>query len=307
MKFEALNKYLHAKFGFPNKSTEMSFPDASAEDLNEAHLAAADFMAENPDNKNHLLVQNWLNSIESHPLYVPNGQNTPESIHHEGLASPVKGGRNTRVKEEIGLAQGEAEIVALYVDPRKCWARPAYTTISIVENGIELTRWKCKICSSTFAFSKKTTANIQKHLRTQHINLYLALIRKRQVENPVESQAPIPTHLDKKVKTCHFTQKGLNEWLVKYSVFTDQSFLGVEHPVFVGLLEYCHPGITLPTRNKIRDDFMHSYKLKKESLKLKLKEVTFNSITDFFIVLYYRPLDIPFHDIIYGCYLPLHR
>ena len=304
--WQELNEYLHGKIGYCSL-TGTSFPQATSEDLNEAHVAATDFMNEYPDDENLLLVQVWLNNIEAHPCYLPNDNNTHDAHLTQESIIPEESASSVKVSIVGGISQIETEIVDLYVDTKKCWARPAYTTVSVAEKGLEILKWNCKKCSATFAISKGTTANIQKHLKTQHVVLYEALMTKRNSGGSVLSQAPTQTHLNKKAKSYHFTQKGLTEWLVKYSVLTDQSFLSIEHPVFVGLLEYCHPGIVLPKRKRIKEDVLSFYKIKKENLKLRLKEVNTSLINDLLFVLYYRPLDIQVYEIIYGCYLSLHR
>jgi hypothetical protein len=73
------------------------------------------------------------------------------------------------------------------------------------------------------------------------------------------SSTLVQQHIDKKTKLVHFTQRGLSEWLVKYSVLTDQSFLKVQHPVFVGMLEYIRPGIVLPNRKKLREKIIEKF------------------------------------------------
>ena len=93
-------------------------------------------------------------------------------------------------------------------------------------------------------------------------------------KSDLQTETPsIQTHLDKKAKIVHFNEKGLQSWLLKYAVMTDQSFLHFENPVFVGLLNYCHPGIQLPNRRKLKKDIMERYEVEKEVLKETLKNV----------------------------------
>ena len=70
-----------------------------------------------------------------------------------------------------------------------------------------------------------------------------------------------------------FTQKGLEDLLLKFAVLTDQSFLGMEHWVFAELMEFVHPGIQLPKRKKLRKDLQEKFAKKKTELKEKLKKV----------------------------------
>jgi hypothetical protein len=123
----------------------------------------------------------------------------------------------------------ESNIINSYTDLKKCWARPPFKTSEKVKNGKDTVSWECIVCNRSYAISDLTTSNVRKHLTISHPDLAQKLQLKL---TGAESLISCQTHLSKKGKIAHFTEKGLNESLIKYSVLTDQSFLNVEHPVF---------------------------------------------------------------------------
>jgi len=162
-----------------------------------------------------------------------------------------------------------------------CWARPAfcqelapYKKLKKDDAMQMVMKWKCLVCHQHYTINAKTTANIREHLTTQHKDLTAKLKALKDKKNgSTVSGSLVQKHIDKKLKLVHFTQKGLTEWLVKYSVLTDQAFLKVQHPVFVGLLDYCRPDIVLPDRRQLKEAILETYQSKKVDLKEKLKEV----------------------------------
>jgi hypothetical protein len=114
--WQELNHYLHGKIGYAS-STGTSFPQATTEDLKEAHVTATDFVNEYPDDENRLLVQNWLDNIERHPFYLPNDHHTQESISHLTQESivPDESASSVKVSRVGGICQIETGIVDLYV------------------------------------------------------------------------------------------------------------------------------------------------------------------------------------------------
>jgi hypothetical protein len=123
-----------------------------------------------------------------------------------------------------------------------CWARPAFTKQYVLRNKQEVLQWSCKSCNHKCSINAATTSNIRSHLKGP-----------------------------KKAKLVHFTQSGFNELMVKYSVHTDQSFLSVQHPAFVELLDYCRPGIELPKTKKIKQEMIITMARKKDEIRAKLK------------------------------------
>ena len=183
--------------------------------------------------------------------------------------------RSVRPEESASVLNSDVNVAEQILESYTtgCWARPAFCQELAVDKKTNqsVMKWKCLVCHQHYSINPKTTANIREHLNTQHKDLTASLKAKK--NGSTVSVSHVQTHIDKKSKLVHFTQKGLTEWLVKYSVLTDQSFLKVQHPVFIGLLEYCRPDIVLPDRKKLKKEMLETFKLKKEDLKKKLKEV----------------------------------
>lgn len=156
-----------------------------------------------------------------------------------------------------------------------CWARPAFIQEIEAKTQNAVLKWKCLVCDRYYSINLKTTGNIREHMKVYHKDLTQSLLTKK---NKISAKIHKPqdflqTHIDKKSKLVRFTQKGFMDRLVKYSVITDQSFLKVQHPAFVELLDYCHPGIELPNRKILKENIIQTFRLKKLELAADLQGV----------------------------------
>lgn len=155
-----------------------------------------------------------------------------------------------------------------------CWARPAFKQEFVVVADSPELKWRCLLCKNLYHINPKTTGNIREHLKSKHPELASGLQARNGSKTSSNSlEGGVQTHIDKKLKVVKFTQKRFDELLLKFAILTDQSFLSVQHPVFVSLLQFCRPDIVLPNRKQVKDALMKSYSLKKEVLKDKLKMV----------------------------------
>ena len=167
------------------------------------------------------------------------------------------------------MAIKEEQILQKYT--KGCWARPAFQQELVVDRCTHLSimKWKCLLCDQQYKVNKRTTGNIREHLRCHHGDFARKLITKSSssIDNPKSSNQLIQTHIDKKAKVVQFSDQGMVKWLVKYSIITDQSFLHAEHPIFVGMLNYLHPGIDLPSRKTLKKKLQRLSKLRNQTSK----------------------------------------
>lgn len=158
-----------------------------------------------------------------------------------------------------------------------CWARPAFLQELVVDKitHLSIMKWKCLLCDQQYKVNKRTTGNIREHLKCHHGDFARKLITKSSssLNNPSSSNQLIQTHIDKKAKVIQFSDQGMLKWLVKYSILTDQSFLHLEHPIFVGMLNYLHPGINLPSRKILKKLITETFELEKSKLKTMFMQV----------------------------------
>ena len=157
-----------------------------------------------------------------------------------------------------------------------CWARSCFTKQVTIDKktGKSMLMWKCSTCSQYFTINPKSTNNIREHVKSRHRELAdIMLAKNNTTAYTAANSLTAQTHIDKRRKLVHFTQKGFLEWLVKYSVLTDQSFLQIENPAFRQMLDYCRPGIIVPSRKMIKEEMIETFQRKKLELKEQLVNV----------------------------------
>jgi hypothetical protein len=284
MDFEEFNEGLHSLLGYPDSdSISYGLNKATLETLVLAEEQVNSYLHGNPD---HFGALNWLRLIRGHPLYEStevqdlSQDNSQETLFPFDSASIAGGVLHLTQQEKDPIQDVIDEIVDSYTNVKGCYAVPAFTKKLCYDSKAKenVLKWKCRICKPevTYTISPTTTSNIQKHVKTTHRDdLYKRLMEKRESGSVLSSRVT-QTHMSKKAKVIQFSQKGFQEWLIKYSVLTDQSFLSVEHPVFVGMIDYLKPGISIPSRKVLKKLMMERYDREKEHLKSKLKKVSFN-------------------------------
>lgn len=174
------------------------------------------------------------------------------------------------------LSEIELAILDEYLPSKNCLSRSLFTKVHT--NGID--KWKCKVCpdEKTYKYCSNTTANIRNHSQITHPNLWKLLNRKKESGTTSAGSSGMGQQKISKYLGS-FTQESFEKLLVKFAVTSDQSFLLMNHPGFVDLINHLNENAKVPSRKKLKSMVISQYEKYRLLLKSQLSSIKKLSFT----------------------------